>query len=483
MGFGEVGPAWMGYPASGDMKTPWLYRVARMIGRVILGFYFRKVEIAGGHHVPGQGPVLFAANHPQSITDALILGVSLGRPLHFIAHSGLFKSPVRAWFLNRAGVIPVLRSSEIDGALGENLEMFRSCRLALEKGHAIAIFPEGISFDERRVQRMKTGTARIALESEAQNNFDLGVQIVPLGINFESQKWFRSRVLVTVGEAISVSGYVQDYDRDPVGAVQRMTADLHRAVSKLVVHVEDSELERLVRDIEEVYQSEILTDPDLVVPGDSSFKQKQHVSREIARSVDYYQKTNPVLVWRLATLLKEYRRKRARLQLSDRYLSDAGGPTLKGEVLRVVFLSILGFPIAAYGAVWNVVPYKLTGLLAKRAAKDATKFHWFQLTYGTIIYLCFYPPLFYLALKVLGTSGTILFGASLVVTGLFSRWYGRAFSRRRSGLRFAYLAATNGYFVQELKKLRRQIITTMDGAREEYLKARSRSQDLGSPGR
>ena len=464
------------------METPWLYRAARGLGRVVLGFYFRKVEITGANHIPPRGPVLFAANHPQSITDALVLGVYLGRPLHFIAHSGLFKNPIRSWFLRRAGVIPVSRPADSGGDEEKNLEMFRFCREALEQGKAIAIFPEGVSLDTRRVQKMKTGAARIALESETHPDFKLRVVVIPVGINFESQRWFRSRVLLRTGEAISVSAYIQEYRQEPVSAVQRLTADLQRAVSDLVVHLEDSELDELVRDIEEVYRSEILLDPDLEIPGASSFEQQQNVSREIARSVDYYQKTNPLLIWRLANLLKEYRRKRGRLQLSDRYLGEQGGPTLKGELLRVVFLGLLGLPFAVYGALWNIVPYKLTGRLTRRATKDSTKFHWFQLAYGTTIYLLFYPPLLYLAGKFLGTPAAVLFGASLLLTGLFARWFGRAVNRRRSGLRFSYLAATKGYYVQELKKLRRQIIRDMDRARDDYLKVLSESQESPVPG-
>ena len=58
--------------------------------RLLLGVYFRRVEIFHAERVPA-GPVLFVDNHPGSVTDAFIVGTSLPRRGHFLATAQLFR--------------------------------------------------------------------------------------------------------------------------------------------------------------------------------------------------------------------------------------------------------------------------------------------------------------------------------------------------------------------------------------------------------
>ena len=371
------------------MKTPFFYRAARLAGRVILTVYFRRMEVEGRENVPASGPVIVAANHPQSITDALVLGSGLDRMLHFLAHSGLFRKPLRAMLLRKAGVIPVYRPPDVEGSGEKNVEMFRACREALEQGEAIAIFPEGVSREERRLQKMRTGTARIALESEAKNGFQLGSLIVPVGISFESRTRFRSRVLLRMGQPIAPAEYADAYRRDPREAVLQLTGRLQRDLASLIVHLERSELDRLVSDVEGIYREELLDRSGLEIPGGSPFAKNVHLSQEIARAVEFYCDRDPGLVWRLQRLLVEYRRKRKRLRLSDEFLRRSTGPTLRGELARLGALTPLGLPVAAYGALWNFVPYKLAGRVARRLAADDTRIHFYQLSAGAVLYLLY----------------------------------------------------------------------------------------------
>jgi 1-acyl-sn-glycerol-3-phosphate acyltransferase len=452
------------------METPFLYRAGRILGRVILGLYFRRIEVAGADGTPARGPVILAANHPQSVTDALVLGLAVERPLHFIAHSGLFREPVTAFLLRHAGVIPVYRRE--DGGAGDgNVGMFRACRHVLERGGAIAIFPEGTSQKERRVQRVKTGTARIVLEAEAKNGFGLGVRILPVGITFESRLRFRSRVLVRIGTPLAASGLAADYARDPVRTVEALTADLRAALIDLVVNIERSDLEEFVEDVDSTYRDELLSRAEIRFRGESDLEKGVAVTREIARAADFYRRERPETVWRLRRLLREYRRKRERLHLSDAVLRGRDR-SFRGEMARAGGLILAGLLPAAYGGLWNAIPYKAAGWAAKRAAPDETKRHWFQLSWGAFFYLLYYPPLLYAAYRLLGTAGASVFGASLVPTGFFARWYAGALARRETGLRCAYLTLTRGPLVAELRSLRAGIVAEMDAVLEDYVLVR-----------
>jgi len=73
----------------------------------------------------------------------------------------------------------------------------------------------------------------------------------------------------------------------------------------------------------------------------------------------------------------------------------------------------------------------------------------------------------------LGGLGTVLFGASLAPAGLFALAYHRMWKRERERLRFAWLLATRGSAVKQLRRHRERLVREMDRLREEYLVLRA----------
>jgi 1-acyl-sn-glycerol-3-phosphate acyltransferase len=462
------------------LPTPFLYRIARIVMRVAAVIYFKRLEISGAEHIPSAGPTILAANHPQSITDGLVLALGAGRMVHYLGHSGLFKKKWRAWLLRNLGAIPVHRPRDVEDAASKNIEMFAACERLLERGGAIGIFPEGVSAEERHVQRLRTGAARIGLQSEAKSGWTLGVVIIPVGLNFESHRRMRTRVLLRFGEPIAPARYLDAYERYAGEAVNALTEALKMAIHRLVVNIERPRFEELVRDVEDVYKSDLLARQRVAIPGPSKFKKDQLVSQEIPKALDFFLDRKPEVVWRVATLLKEYRRKLERLRLRDEMLREEKEATVHGEMTRFLVLGAIGFPIAAYGALWNFVPYKLTGWMARRTAKDSTKIHYNQLTQGTAIYLLYYAGLLYLAYRPLEALGVTIFAATLPPTGLFAHAYTRYMVRRQRMLRFAFFRLTHGYYAQKIRQQRQHLISEMDGALEEYVTAQRTLRKRGA---
>ena len=91
----------------------------------------------------------------------------VGRRPRFLAKSTLWSHPVVAPLLIFIGAVPVYRRR--DGApVARNLETFARCREVLAAGGTVALFPEGGSHNEPAPLPLKTGAARIALETEAR---------------------------------------------------------------------------------------------------------------------------------------------------------------------------------------------------------------------------------------------------------------------------------------------------------------------------
>src|SRR2546422_4793130 len=80
--------------------------------RILLGFYFRRVERFHPERVPLTGPLLFASNHPGSVTDAFVIGTLVPRQVHFVATVLLFKFKPLGWLLKQCGIIPIKRMKD-----------------------------------------------------------------------------------------------------------------------------------------------------------------------------------------------------------------------------------------------------------------------------------------------------------------------------------------------------------------------------------
>src|SRR5262245_57039753 len=168
------------------------YAAVRLVARFWIWFLFREVAVRQAARVPPTGPVLLCANHPNNLIDSLLLGVVMPRKVHYLANASLFRNPILARFLLHVGAIPVHRRQDSPDAPDRNAATFEASRQALEAGHVVAIYPEGTTHAEARVQRIKTGAARIALDYELARIREPSrrppLSLIPVGLSFEARK-------------------------------------------------------------------------------------------------------------------------------------------------------------------------------------------------------------------------------------------------------------------------------------------------------
>jgi 1-acyl-sn-glycerol-3-phosphate acyltransferase len=86
----------------------------------------------------------------------------------FLAKSTLLKMPVIGALARALDTLPVYRQQDAGENTSRNSETFALARRLLARGGGIAIFPEGVSHNEPRLLRLKTGAARIALGAAAR---------------------------------------------------------------------------------------------------------------------------------------------------------------------------------------------------------------------------------------------------------------------------------------------------------------------------
>lgn len=105
-------------------------------------------------------------------------------------------------------MIPAYRFRDGFSTLRKKDSMIDTCLQVLDKGECILIFGEGNHSYEWNLRPLQKGFARIAIAAEEKYNWKQDVQIVPLGVQYESHMNFRSRVLVTFGKPIPAREYM-----------------------------------------------------------------------------------------------------------------------------------------------------------------------------------------------------------------------------------------------------------------------------------
>jgi 1-acyl-sn-glycerol-3-phosphate acyltransferase len=150
----------------------------------LLAFPVFKILFAVEHHglenIPKVGPVILAGNHP-SYLDPLLVALPVKRVIRYMAWDALFKVPLLGLLIRMLGAFPVdIRKGKGESAFQEACKVLRS-------GDALGIFPEGQRSAAGPMGELKTGTARLAIET--------GAPIVPITIGGAFRAWPKFKFL------------------------------------------------------------------------------------------------------------------------------------------------------------------------------------------------------------------------------------------------------------------------------------------------
>lgn len=212
--------------------------------RITAYVYYRRVIIDGLSNLPKEGPVIVASNHPNSFLDAILLGCYLPRSLHFIARSDVFNAPWKRWILHNLQMIPIYRLQEGIENLDKNKETFQRCYDVLRRNSVINIYAEGICVQEKRLRKLKKGTARIALEYVSQYNAPLAV--VAVGLNYMEPRKFRKELIIGVSQPFNALEFKEEYKQNPAVAINAFNELLTRRFRTQVIHIEDRQQEAII---------------------------------------------------------------------------------------------------------------------------------------------------------------------------------------------------------------------------------------------
>ena len=229
------------------------YLFIRRAMRTVIDAFFRDQEVVGLENIPDDRGGLLVSWHPNGLIDPGLVITQFPHHVVFGARHGLFRYPLLGTLLRRLGTVPIYRA--IDQARRDPNARRAANRRSLEalaaqvaRGSYSALFPEGVSHDEPRLQELKTGAARLYYQARASRARQAPDQpppvIIPVGLHYDHKQAFRSSALVAFHPPIALPPELDvspSEDEDPELGEQRAQAltDLIEQVLHDVVHATD----------------------------------------------------------------------------------------------------------------------------------------------------------------------------------------------------------------------------------------------------
>ena len=212
------------------------YNFVKVIARIALRFYCRNLQLNNPALLDSRGPLLLAANHPNSFLDAIILCTLFNRPVYSLARGDAFKVKLLSRLLLSLKLLPVYRVSEGVENLEENYKTFDACKEIFKKNGIVLIFSEGFCVNEWHLRPLKKGTARLVLSCWEDG---IPLKVLPVGINYSSFTRFGKNIILSFGSIIT-EGHLtggKGYGR----SIQEFNVMLRSALQPLVVETSPGE--------------------------------------------------------------------------------------------------------------------------------------------------------------------------------------------------------------------------------------------------
>lgn len=394
-----------------------IYRLLQAVAWAGARVFYRERAVLGRENLRFDGPAIVIVNHPSTLMDVLNPGAHIRRLMFFLANYGLFKNPVSNWLLRRLFCIPVKRREDVaEGEARNNDDAFEASFRHMEGSGTLFIAAEGVSWMNRFVRPLKTGTARIAFGAEARNDWQLGIKIIPIGLSYDAPHKFRSRVVVQAGPPVWAKDWAEKYRANPDAAIDDLTQHLENQLKTLSIHTHDEVGEQFIT------QLETLARTNRPLPLAADFERSQGLVKNHLDDAP------------LRAATADYCSELDKLGISDAGLAAAMSPDFQRRQLTDGLILLVAAPAALLAGAFWLLPCGLPYLVEKRLKL----YIGYGATVKFLVGLFTFPLAFWTAFQVAeGFFQNQIFAwatlAALVLSGLFLEKMLDRWARFRAG--------------------------------------------------
>jgi 1-acyl-sn-glycerol-3-phosphate acyltransferase len=434
------------------------YFLLKSYARAMHYMYYGRLRVRGKEHIPYGEPMIFAPNHQNALMDALAVLFTIPRQMVFLARADIFKRGFFSNLLTFLKILPIYRIRDGYSALQSNSEIFDRTVEVIRSQRPLVILPEGSHEGTRRLRPLKKGIARIAFQAEEACDFNLGINIVPVGLDYSRYEKSGAELLVQYGEPIKVADYIPLYRENPPKAVNELINELKRRISELMIDIRNEEHYEMIDILRRCYAYTVLKDKHLNVN-----PWNRHAAEiETIRILETWLENapDPTLVENLERASRDYRLALGYNKLQFRNPEEGRWPWWK--IIGQALLFMLALPLFIIGFVNNVFPVLIPKTIVKKI-KDVQFRSSFKFGVSIVTFPVFYAlqVILFQLFVPLPNIYTLWYLIALPVTGVIAVRYRLLFRRFLARLRYRFLRYSAPSQWQTIQNLREEIGTGM----------------------
>lgn len=378
--------------------------------RFFVRAFYRKVEIHNADQLKEKRAMILCANHSNALADAVLLQYCSRHLIHPIARSGLFKNIFMRIILNIWQAIPVYRRQDSPDGTVDNDAMFNKVFEILHTNEIIMIFPEGQSHSDSQLRDIRSGISRIALGYK--NRYRQPPVILPVGLNFSGNNYFRSNVFINIGEPLEISDELTiDNDAD----VRQLTEQVRSAMKEMIIEADKKD--DLVF-AEQVARFFSLRHKSL---RKQNLRQKYNSQKMLLTVKNLLVDIVPDKLAHFRRHLLQFNRLCRRLGINDYNLNISyNSRTVFRFILRSILVITLMLPLGIIGFMHSFIPYLLTRAVANKFAATEDQQDTSKILVGTFLFSLFWSLQSWYVINHYSVMLAVLYIVSIIPTSLIA---------------------------------------------------------------
>jgi 1-acyl-sn-glycerol-3-phosphate acyltransferase len=211
-----------------------IYSLVKFYIKKALHLFYYKIDVTYQSAIPNDKAVLFVANHQNAMIDPLVIGITLQKPVYFLARAAAFKKKIAAYLLTKINAIAIYRVRDGVDSKTLNKAVFKHCLDLLNNKEHILIFPEGSHNIKRQVRDLRLGFTRITFDFIKANPNKKFI-IIPVGLNYTNTVSFGASLHIIYGKPITANDFV---DLKNIKESQKKLIEVVSAqLKQLTVHI------------------------------------------------------------------------------------------------------------------------------------------------------------------------------------------------------------------------------------------------------
>ena len=319
---------------------------------------FRRYKVVGYDNIPKNAACIFAANHTNTLMDALVLLCMTHEKKVFIARGDMFKKQFIAKIMHFLRILPIYRIRDgFKSVKDNNTEIIEKAADVVHDEVKLFLYPEATHRTKHSLRQLSKGIFHIALKANADFGHEKPVYIVPTGIEYGDYFRYRSTALVSFGEPINVTEYVEQHKDDIEAVIMNGLREmLTERMSKLISFIPDNE---------ENYEA--IWEMTKIKSGlEGSLEERLERNQKNIKEILEWKEKEPEKAKETFEKVDKFIKKRKKKGIS---VTSVNKKNIGGTVLWKTLVAILGLPLYAASAVATLPTWAVTMLL-KKSFKD-----------------------------------------------------------------------------------------------------------------